>query len=159
MNKQNKTRRLRAGAWPAASCRCCCSTGNFWVRIADSALLYVLLALGLNIVVGYAGLLDLGFVAFFAWAPTCTALMASPHLSETFPWFAQMFPNGLHTSIWLVIRWGRGRWGFFGILLGAPTLKLRGDYLAIVTLGFGEIIRVFLNNLDHPVNITNGPRA
>jgi len=133
--------------------------GNFWVRIADTALLYVLLALGLNIVVGYAGLLDLGFVAFFAIGAYMYGLMASPHLSEAFPWFAQMFPNGLHTSVWLVIPLGAGLAGIFGILLGAPTLKLRGDYLAIVTLGFGEIIRVFLNNLDHPVNITNGPKG
>jgi branched-chain amino acid transport system permease protein len=70
-----------------------------------------------------------------------------------------MFPNGLHTSIWLVIPLGAFVAGIFGVLLGAPTLKLRGDYLAIVTLGFGEIIRVFLNNLDHPVNITNGPKG
>lgn len=133
--------------------------GNFWVRIADIALLYVLLALGLNIVVGYAGLLDLGFVAFFAIGAYMYGLMASPHLSETFPWFAQMFPNGLHASIWLVVPLGALIAGVLGILLGAPTLKLRGDYLAIVTLGFGEIIRVFLNNLDHPVNITNGPKG
>ncbi|WP_332827154.1 branched-chain amino acid ABC transporter permease [Ramlibacter sp.] len=133
--------------------------GNFWVRIADTALLYILLAIGLNIVVGYAGLLDLGFVAFFAIGAYLYALMASPHLSENFPWFAQMFPNGLHTSIWLIIPLAAGVAGFFGILLGAPTLKLRGDYLAIVTLGFGEIIRVFLNNLDHPVNLTNGPKG
>jgi branched-chain amino acid transport system permease protein len=135
------------------------SAGNFWVRIADMALLYVLLALGLNIVVGYAGLLDLGFVAFFAIGAYMYGLMASPHLSENFPWFAAMFPNGLHTSVWLVIPLGAGIAGLFGILLGAPTLKLRGDYLAIVTLGFGEIIRVFLNNLDHPVNLTNGPKG
>jgi len=135
------------------------SAGNFWVRIADMALLYVLLALGLNIVVGYAGLLDLGFVAFFAIGAYMYGLMASPHLSETFPWFAKMFPTGLHTSIWLVIPLGAAIAGLFGILLGAPTLKLRGDYLAIVTLGFGEIIRVFLNNLDHPINITNGPKG
>jgi branched-chain amino acid transport system permease protein len=133
--------------------------GNFWVRIADIALLYVLLSLGLNIVVGYAGLLDLGYVAFFAIGAYMYGLMASPHLSETFAWFAQTFPNGLHTSIWLVIPLGAALAGIFGILLGAPTLKLRGDYLAIVTLGFGEIIRVFLNNLDHPVNITNGPKG
>jgi branched-chain amino acid transport system permease protein len=133
--------------------------GNFWVRIADIALLYVLLALGLNIVVGYAGLLDLGFVAFFAIGAYMYGLMASPHLSETFAWFAQMFPNGLHASIWLVVPLGAFIAGILGILLGAPTLKLRGDYLAIVTLGFGEIIRVFLNNLDHPVNITNGPKG
>ncbi|HSV48457.1 MAG TPA: ABC transporter ATP-binding protein [Ramlibacter sp.] len=133
--------------------------GNFWVRIADVALLYVLLALGLNIVVGYAGLLDLGFVAFFALGAYMYGLMASPHLSETFAWFKQMFPTGLHSSIWLIVPLGAALAGTFGILLGAPTLKLRGDYLAIVTLGFGEIIRVFLNNLDHPVNITNGPKG
>jgi branched-chain amino acid transport system permease protein len=133
--------------------------GNFWVRIADMALLYVLLALGLNIVVGYAGLLDLGFVAFFAIGAYMYALMASPHLSENFPWFAQMFPTGLHSSIWLVVPLGALLAGMLGVLLGAPTLKLRGDYLAIVTLGFGEIIRVFLNNLDHPVNLTNGPKG
>jgi branched-chain amino acid transport system permease protein len=133
--------------------------GNAWVRIADMALLYVLLALGLNIVVGYAGLLDLGYVAFFAIGAYMYALLASPHLTETFPAFAAMFPNGLHTPIWVIIPAAAGLAGFFGVLLGAPTLRLRGDYLAIVTLGFGEIIRVFLNNLDHPVNITNGPKG
>ncbi|HEY1103475.1 MAG TPA: ABC transporter ATP-binding protein [Burkholderiaceae bacterium] len=133
--------------------------GNAWVRIADLALLYVLLALGLNIVVGYAGLLDLGFVAFFAVGAYMFGLMASPHLTDTFPALAAMFPHGLHTPLWLVIPLGAGLAGLFGILLGAPTLRLRGDYLAIVTLGFGEIIRVFLNNLDHPVNITNGPKG
>ncbi len=133
--------------------------GNAWVRIADTALLYVLLAIGLNIVVGYAGLLDLGYVAFFAVGAYMYALMASPHLSQTFPWIAAMFPNGVHTPIWAVIPIAAGVAAFFGMLLGAPTLKLRGDYLAIVTLGFGEIIRVFLNNLDHPVNITNGPKG
>jgi branched-chain amino acid transport system permease protein len=133
--------------------------GNAWVRIADTALLYVLLAIGLNIVVGYAGLLDLGYVAFFAVGAYLYALLASPHLAQTFPMFASIFPNGLHTPIWLVIPLAAGVAGLFGILLGAPTLKLRGDYLAIVTLGFGEIIRVFLNNLDHPVNITNGPKG
>jgi branched-chain amino acid transport system permease protein len=135
------------------------SMGNFWVRTADMALLYVLLALGLNIVVGFAGLLDLGFVAFFAIGAYLYGLMASPHLAETFEWFAQVFPNGLHTPIWLVVPLAALLAGIFGILLGAPTLKLRGDYLAIVTLGFGEIIRVFMNNLDHPVNITNGPKG
>jgi branched-chain amino acid transport system permease protein len=135
------------------------SMGNFWVRIADVALLYVLLALGLNIVVGFAGLLDLGFVAFFAIGAYLYGLMASPHLAETFEWIAQAFPNGLHTPIWIVIPLSAMLAGIFGILLGAPTLKLRGDYLAIVTLGFGEIIRVFMNNLDHPVNITNGPKG
>jgi branched-chain amino acid transport system permease protein len=135
------------------------SFGNAWVRIADMSLLYVLLALGLNIVVGYAGLLDLGYVAFFAVGAYMFGLFASPHLSEAFPWIAAMFPNGLHMSLWMVLPLAAGLAGLFGVLLGAPTLKLRGDYLAIVTLGFGEIIRVFLNNLDHPVNITNGPKG
>ena len=135
------------------------SLGNAWVRIADMALLYVLLALGLNIVVGYAGLLDLGFVAFFAVGAYMFGLLASPHLTDTFPWIAAMFPNGLHTPLWAVIPIGAGLAGLFGVLLGAPTLKLRGDDLAIVTLGFGEIIRVFMNNLDNPVNITNGPKG
>ena len=133
--------------------------GNAWVRIVDMALLFVLLSLGLNIVVGYAGLLDLGYVAFFAIGAYMFGLMASPHLTETFPLIAQMFPDGLHTSLWLVLPLSAGIAGLFGVLLGAPTLRLRGDYLAIVTLGFGEIIRVFLNNLDHPVNITNGPKG
>jgi branched-chain amino acid transport system permease protein len=133
--------------------------GNAWVRILDMALLFVLLALGLNIVVGYAGLLDLGFVAFFAIGAYMFGLLASPHLSDHFPAFAALFPNGLHTPLWLVIPLGALLAGALGVLLGAPTLRLRGDYLAIVTLGFGEIIRVFLNNLDHPVNITNGPKG
>ncbi|NKE68769.1 ABC transporter ATP-binding protein [Ramlibacter sp. RBP-2] len=135
------------------------SQGNAWVRIADTALLYVLLALGLNIVVGYAGLLDLGFVAFYAIGAYMFGLLASPHLTDSFEWIGAMFPEGLHMPLWIVIPAGAFLAGIFGILLGAPTLKLRGDYLAIVTLGFGEIIRVFLNNLDHPVNITNGPKG
>ena len=133
--------------------------GNAWVRIADLALLYVMLALGLNIVVGYAGLLDLGYVAFYAVGAYLFGLMASPHLADNFAAFAAMFPNGLHTSLWLVIPLAAVLAAFCGALLGAPTLKLRGDYLAIVTLGFGEIIRIFLNNLDHPINLTNGPKG
>jgi branched-chain amino acid transport system permease protein len=80
-------------------------------------------------------------------------------LIETFPAIAAMFPQGLHSPLWVVIPLAAGIAGAFGVLLGAPTLRLRGDYLAIVTLGFGEIIRVFLNNLDNPVNITNGPKG
>jgi len=133
--------------------------GNAWVRIADMALLFVLLSLGLNIVVGYAGLLDLGYVAFFAIGAYMYGLMSSPHLVETFPAIAAMFPNGMHTPLWVVIPLAAALAGVFGVLLGAPTLRLRGDYLAIVTLGFGEIIRVFMNNLDHPYNITNGPKG
>jgi len=120
--------------------------GRGWVRILDFALLYTMLALGLNIVVGYAGLLDLGYVAFFAVGAYTYALLASPQL-------------GLHLPFWIILPIGSLIAGIFGALLGAPTLKLRGDYLAIVTLGFGEIIRIFLNNLNAPVNITNGAQG
>ena len=133
--------------------------GQGWVRIMALALLYVLLALGLNIVVGYAGLLDLGFVAFYAVGAYMYALLASPHLLETFEGLKDVFTEGLHTPVWAVIPLAALLAAMAGVLLGAPTLKLRGDYLAIVTLGFGEIIRVFLNNLEHPVNLTNGPRG
>ena len=133
--------------------------GQGWVRILALALLYVLLALGLNIIVGYAGLLDLGYVAFYAVGAYMYALLASPHLYENFPWIAAMLPDGLHTPVWVVVPLAAGLAAIAGVLLGTPVLKLRGDYLAIVTLGFGEIIRVFLNNLEHPVNITNGPRG
>jgi branched-chain amino acid transport system permease protein len=133
--------------------------GNAWVRIADMALLYVLLALGLNIVVGYAGLLDLGYVAFFAIGAYMYGLLSSPQLTESFAFISALFPGGLHAPLWVIIPAGAGLAGLFGVLLGAPTLRLRGDYLAIVTLGFGEIIRVFMNNLDAPINITNGPKG
>jgi branched-chain amino acid transport system permease protein len=120
------------------------AVGTAWVRIANFAVLYVLLALGLNIVVGFAGLLDLGYIAFYAVGAYAYALLASPHF-------------GLHLPFWIILPIGAALAAFFGVLLGAPTLKLRGDYLAIVTLGFGEIVRIFLNNLSRPVNITNGP--
>ena len=120
--------------------------GTSWVRIANYAILYVLLALGLNIVVGFAGLLDLGYIAFYAVGAYVYALLASPQF-------------GLHLPFWAVLPIGALVAAFFGLLLGAPTLKLRGDYLAIVTLGFGEIVRIFLNNLSRPVNITNGPQG
>ncbi len=133
--------------------------GNAWVRIVDMALLYVLLALGLNIVVGYAGLLDLGYIAFFAVGAYIMGLLGSPHLAEAFAAVREAFPNGVHYNIWLLMLFAAFIAGVVGMLLGAPTLKLRGDYLAIVTLGFGEIIRIFLLNLDRPINITNGPRG
>ena len=133
--------------------------GDGWVRIMDLSLLYMMLALGLNIVVGYAGLLDLGYVAFYAVGAYMFGLLASPHLTDSFDWFKATFPHGLHAPVWVVIPLGAALAGTFGVLLGAPTLRLRGDYLAIVTLGFGEIIRVFMNNLDAPVNITNGPKG
>nr|WP_173807034.1 ABC transporter ATP-binding protein [Leptothrix sp. C29] len=133
--------------------------GQGWVRIMALALLYVMLALGLNIVVGYAGLLDLGYVAFYAVGAYLYALVASPHLMENFESIRAAYPNGMHFPIWAVVPIAAAVAALCGMLLGAPTLKLRGDYLAIVTLGFGEIIRVFMNNLEHPLNITNGPRG
>jgi branched-chain amino acid transport system permease protein len=116
---------------------------RYLFRVLDQAGIYVLLTLGLNIVVGYAGLLDLGYVAFYAIGAYSYALVASPQL-------------GLHVPFWLVLPIAPLVAALFGVLLGAPTLRLRGDYLAIVTLGFGEVIRILLNNLDP---ITNGPRG
>jgi branched-chain amino acid transport system permease protein len=149
--------------------------GNSWVRIIDIALLYIMLALGLNIVVGFAGLLDLGYIAFFAVGAYITGLFASPQFAALLesivnysPAFgnalvAMMGPdivqNGIHLSVWLIVPIAALVAGFCGALLGAPTLKLRGDYLAIVTLGFGEIIRIFMNNLNDPINFTNGPQG
>lgn len=133
--------------------------GNAWIRILAFALLYIMLALGLNIVVGYAGLLDLGYIAFYAVGAYLYGLLASPHLFEQFEWVRTTFPNGLHNSIWLVVPLSALLAAFFGVLLGTPVLRLRGDYLAIVTLGFGEIIRIFLNNLNAPINLTNGPQG
>lgn len=120
--------------------------GQSGVRMLDFALLYILLALGLNLVVGYAGLLDLGYIAFYALGAYLYAWLASPHF-------------GLHLPFWVILPLGTLFAAAFGIILGIPVLRLRGDYLAIVTLGFGEIIRIFLNNLDAPVNITNGPQG
>ncbi len=120
--------------------------GQGWVRLVNFSLLYVMLALGLNIVVGFAGLLDLGYIAFYAVGAYTWALLASPHFD-------------LHLPFWVILPVGVAVACLFGLLLGAPTLKLRGDYLAIVTLGFGEIIRIFMTNLNAPVNITNGPQG
>ncbi|HNJ77199.1 MAG TPA: ABC transporter ATP-binding protein [Azospira sp.] len=120
--------------------------GQAWVRILNFAILYAFLALGLNIVVGFAGLLDLGYIAFYAVGAYLWALLASPHF-------------GLHLPFWVILPLGALVAGVAGALLGAPTLKLRGDYLAIVTLGFGEIVRIFMNNLNAPINITNGAQG
>lgn len=102
-----------------------------------------MLGIGLNVVVGFAGLLDLGYVAFFGIGAYGYALMASPQF-------------GMHIPFWLMLPVCVALAAAGGALLGVPVLRLRGDYLAIVTLGFGEIIRVVLNNLDP---VTNGPRG
>jgi branched-chain amino acid transport system permease protein len=122
------------------------SAGTTWVRVTNLAILFTLLALGLNIVVGFAGLLDLGYIAFYGVGAYAYALLASPQFN-------------LHLPFWVILPIGALAACVFGVLLGAPTLKLRGDYLAIVTLGFGEIVRIFFNNLSQPVNITNGPQG
>ena len=150
-----RLRKHRYAAWIGAATVGCAlallpfvlsSVGTAWVRITNLAILFAILSLGLNVVVGFAGLLDLGYIAFYGVSAYCYALLASPHF-------------GLHLPFWIILPIGAGVACIFGILLGAPTLKLRGDYLAIVTLGFGEIVRIFLNNLSQPVNITNGPQG
>ena len=149
--------------------------GNAWIRILDFALIYTMLALGINIVVGFAGLLDLGYIAFYAVGAYMAGLLASPQfaialqsLAEQYPMLgaalvrffgAEVAANGVHLSVWAIVPLGAALAASFGIVLGAPTLRLRGDYLAIVTLGFGEIIRIFINNLNTPINITNGPQG
>ena len=109
------------------------------VNVATLALIYVMLGLSLNIVVGYAGLLDLGHVAFYAVGAYCYAILAQ---------------HGV--GFWTTLPIAALLTGALGLLLGFPVLRLRGDYLAIVTLGFGEIIRILLNNLD---SLTNGPKG
>ncbi|GGC64711.1 branched-chain amino acid ABC transporter permease [Undibacterium terreum] len=149
--------------------------GNSWVRIMDFALLYIMLALGLNIVVGFAGLLDLGYVAFYALGAYLSGLLASPQFAVMLESLVHHYPaigntlvllcgpevagNGIHLPVWLIVPLSAALAGVLGALLGAPTLKLRGDYLAIVTLGFGEIIRILIINLNDPINITDGPKG
>jgi branched-chain amino acid transport system permease protein len=122
--------------------------GNtFWIQVTAQAGLFVLAALGLNIVVGSAGLLDLGYVAFFGIGAYTAALTGNALLTNV----------NFHVPFLLVVFIvAPVVAAIFGVLLGAPTLRLRGDYLAIVTLGFGEIVRITLNNLDP---ITRGPNG
>jgi branched-chain amino acid transport system permease protein len=117
---------------------------DYVVGVLARICLYSLLALGLNVVVGFAGLLDIGYVAFFGIGSYVYAFLASPHF-------------GLHLPFLLVMPIVTLVAAISGVLIGAPTLRLRGDYLAIVTLGFGEITYICLVNLDRPINITGGP--
>lgn len=127
-----------------------------------TVLMYAMLALGLNIVIGYAGLLDLGYAAFFAIGAYAMALMSTPHP----PWgFAVPFPLNY---FWIAILIAAGIGLFSGVILGAPTIPLRGDYLAIVTLGFGEIVPVLFRNLTcvtipflsiNCLNLTDGEKG
>lgn len=128
--------------------------------------IYVMLALGLNIVVGFAGLLDLGFVAFYALGAYVVGWFASTHFKEVSFSFLSTLPAqssgkelpGIHVSFWILLIVAGAFAALWGVIIGAPTLRLRGDYLAIVTLGFGEIIPRFFVNGDNFLgyNLTNG---
>lgn len=116
-----------------------------WLRVFFLVGLYVMLGLGLNVVVGFAGLLDLGYVAFFAVGAYTLAIFSSASS-----------PLELHVNFWLVLPLAMVIGATAGLLLGFPVLPLRGDYLAIVTLGFGEIVRVLIVNMD---NVTAGAQG
>lgn len=122
-------------------------THNFYyLRVGGTVGLYLILAIGLNIVAGEAGLLDLGYVAFYGIGAYVYAFLSSPHF-------------GLHVPFLLSTACSVAAAVLAALVVSLPTLHLRGDYLAMVTLGFGQIVRIFLNNLDRPVNITNGPNG
>ncbi|QOT18448.1 branched-chain amino acid ABC transporter permease [Paenarthrobacter sp. YJN-5] len=116
-------------------------TNQYIIDVLLRVLLFAILALGLNIVVAQAGLLDLGYIAFWGVGAYTTALLSSPRL-------------GLHLDFFVVTGLSAVAACIFAIIIGYPTLRLRGDYLAIVTLGFGEIVRISLNNLT---DLTGGP--
>ena len=131
---------------------------NAWIDGFTNAGVFVLLALGLNLVVGVAGLLDLGYAAFFAIGAYTYAYVASPFGNSI---LGLNVVSGLGTEVGGLVFWpmlliGALVAATFGILLGAPTLRLRGDYLAIVTLGFGEIVPIVFLNSDALTNGTNG---
>lgn len=130
----------------------------YYMDVATQVGIYVALALGLNIVVGFAGLLDFGYVAFYATGAYLYAIFASGQAQNFIPATIATFPLS-GNWFWLFLPLSLVAAAIVGIILGLPALRLRGDYLAIVTLGFGEIIRIIMNNLDKPVNITNGPKG
>ena len=135
----------------------------FYLEVIFQISVFAALALGLNIVVGFAGLLNLGYVAFYAVGAYLWAFFGSQQLfllnsiPGTAPSTSEFFlpPDTFYLFLFL----GMGLAALVGILLGLPVLRVRGDYLAIVTLGFGEVIRVLANNLDKPINLTNGPQG
>jgi branched-chain amino acid transport system permease protein len=127
----------------------------YYIELAIQAGIFVALALGLNVVVGFAGLLDLGYVAFFAVGAYLWGIFSTDQAAQFLPGFTPLAAE----SFYLFLALGLFIGAFFGALLGLPVLRLRGDYLAIVTLGLGEVIRVLAVNLDRPVNITNGSQG
>jgi branched-chain amino acid transport system permease protein len=124
-----------------------------YMEVATQSGIYIAMALGLNIVVGFAGLLDLGFVAFFAIGAYTYGIFSTAQANNFIP--GHLFPLS-GSTFWLFLLIGGFMAALFGILLGLPVLRVKGDYLAIVTLGFGEIIRIIFNNMEKPINITNG---
>jgi branched-chain amino acid transport system permease protein len=128
----------------------------YYLEVAVQIGIYVALALGLNIVVGFVGLLNLGFVAFFAIGAYLWAIFGSPQANAFIAGgFFPLSPYWFFPFLLLSTVLGAAT----GVLLGLPVLRLRGDYLAVVTLGFAEVVRALVNNLDKPINLTNGPRG
>jgi branched-chain amino acid transport system permease protein len=134
------------------------TVNGYYLEVATQVGIFAALALGLNIVVGLAGLLDLGYVAFYAVGAYLWAIFGSRQAAEIITSAASAFPL---SPVWFFVFMILGVLvaALTGILLGLPVLRLRGDYLAVVTLGFGEVVRVLANNLDKPINITNGPKG
>ena len=132
------------------------------VHDSVTIIVFVVMAVGLNVVVGYAGLLDLGYVAFYAIGAYTAGWLASGQFQQVNFHFGAVGVGsseaGIHISIWLVLLIAGIVTAIGGILIGLPTLRLRGDYLAIVTLGFGEIIPQFVRNADnlHGFDLTHG---
>ena len=128
---------------------------NAYLELGIQICIFTGLALGLNIVVGFAGLLDLGYIAFFAVGAYSWAVVTSqaPTIFNINGWLVPDWTFPIFLAVGVVVA------GVTGIALGLPVLRLRGDYLAIVTLGFGEMIRVLIRNLDQPINLTNGSQG
>ena len=144
-----------------------------WLSLSsvNEAVIWAMMALGLNVVVGYAGLLDLGYVAFWAFGGYVAGWLMSPFVQQMTPGFKDLKINvfghplpgsegGVHISFWLTLPIAGLFCAFWGVIIGAPTLRLKSDYLAIVTLGFGEIIPQVVRNGDGQhlggFNLTNG---
>lgn len=131
-------------------------TNTYYLDVITQVGIYAILAVGLNVVVGFSGLLNLGYAGFYAAGAYIYAIFASSQASSfmtsgTFPISGNWF--------WLFLLISMGVSAIIGVLIGLPVLRVRGDYLAIITLGFGEIIRIVLNSMDKPINITNGPKG
>ncbi|MFI6447021.1 branched-chain amino acid ABC transporter permease [Kitasatospora sp. NPDC050543] len=140
-----------AAAFAAAAAFPFTQSDDHFASVGVNILIFATVALGLNVVVGLAGLLDLGYVAFLGVGAYAAALVSGSSSS----------PTGLHFPFWAAALTGMAAALVFGVVIGAPTLRLRGDYLAIVTLGFGEIFRIAVNSLDgiSGPKVTNGPNG